>query len=381
MIVGEPIGAADAPAAPEVRAARGERRRHEPAARRRRSRGARRGRRGRRLVGADPDEEGASGPADLGAGAAAPPRPRSSAPSSRTRRRWACGAARSSASCSARSFAKVATPYGPVRVKLAALDGEVLGAQPEFEDCRRLAAAGRRSRRARCWPPRPPPRGRCFPDGRGGRARERRRGAAGARRPGKAAQVLAVGTGESQLHAATEHVARRARRRVGQPARRCCRIPRPSTWSRTATRSTIGRVAAAARSVSARAPRARGGRGDDHRRRRAASAGPSEVVGVVFPVIIGRKPAGALVARFAGEGAAAAGGDRGRPGADGRVAARHGPARRQGARADPRAHPARHAPRRPRGAPGARHRALPRLHRQRLRRHRRASTARAWSST
>ena len=40
----------------------------------------------------------------------------------------------------ARSFAAVATPYGKVRVKLSALDGEILGAQPEFEDCRRLAA-------------------------------------------------------------------------------------------------------------------------------------------------------------------------------------------------------------------------------------------------
>jgi uncharacterized protein (DUF111 family) len=43
----------------------------------------------------------------------------------------------------ARSFAKVGTPYGVVRIKLAALDGEVLGAQPEFEDCRRLAARAR----------------------------------------------------------------------------------------------------------------------------------------------------------------------------------------------------------------------------------------------
>jgi len=40
----------------------------------------------------------------------------------------------------ARSFVKVATRYGAVRAKLAALDGEVLGAHPEFEDCRRLAA-------------------------------------------------------------------------------------------------------------------------------------------------------------------------------------------------------------------------------------------------
>jgi uncharacterized protein (TIGR00299 family) protein len=40
----------------------------------------------------------------------------------------------------ARSFATVRTPHGPVRVKIAALDGEVLGAHPEFEDCKRLAA-------------------------------------------------------------------------------------------------------------------------------------------------------------------------------------------------------------------------------------------------
>lgn len=43
----------------------------------------------------------------------------------------------------ARSFASVDTAYGAVRVKVAALDGEVLGAQPEFEDCRRLAARAR----------------------------------------------------------------------------------------------------------------------------------------------------------------------------------------------------------------------------------------------
>lgn len=39
-----------------------------------------------------------------------------------------------------RAFETVKTPYGPVRVKIGALDGEVLGAQPEFEDCRRLAS-------------------------------------------------------------------------------------------------------------------------------------------------------------------------------------------------------------------------------------------------
>jgi uncharacterized protein (TIGR00299 family) protein len=39
----------------------------------------------------------------------------------------------------ARSFAPVATPYGAVRVKVAALDGEVVGVHPELEECRRLA--------------------------------------------------------------------------------------------------------------------------------------------------------------------------------------------------------------------------------------------------
>jgi uncharacterized protein (DUF111 family) len=40
-----------------------------------------------------------------------------------------------------RSLAAVETPYGRVRVKVAALEGEVLGAEPEFEDCRRRATA------------------------------------------------------------------------------------------------------------------------------------------------------------------------------------------------------------------------------------------------
>ncbi|HSZ82640.1 MAG TPA: nickel insertion protein, partial [Polyangia bacterium] len=39
-----------------------------------------------------------------------------------------------------RAFDRVETPYGAVRVKVGGLDGEILGAQPEFEDCKRLAA-------------------------------------------------------------------------------------------------------------------------------------------------------------------------------------------------------------------------------------------------
>jgi uncharacterized protein (TIGR00299 family) protein len=38
-----------------------------------------------------------------------------------------------------RAHATVATPYGDVRVKVASRAGELLGATPEFEDCRKLA--------------------------------------------------------------------------------------------------------------------------------------------------------------------------------------------------------------------------------------------------
>ena len=40
-----------------------------------------------------------------------------------------------------REMETVATAYGPVRVKLKRLGGQIVGAKPEFEDCRRLAAA------------------------------------------------------------------------------------------------------------------------------------------------------------------------------------------------------------------------------------------------
>jgi len=38
-----------------------------------------------------------------------------------------------------RAHATVATPYGDVRVKVASRACELLGATPEFEDCRKLA--------------------------------------------------------------------------------------------------------------------------------------------------------------------------------------------------------------------------------------------------
>jgi hypothetical protein len=40
----------------------------------------------------------------------------------------------------ARAMATVDTRFGSVPIKLATLEGNVLGANPEFEDCRQLAA-------------------------------------------------------------------------------------------------------------------------------------------------------------------------------------------------------------------------------------------------
>jgi uncharacterized protein (TIGR00299 family) protein len=40
-----------------------------------------------------------------------------------------------------RSIERVSTPYGPIAIKVAGLDGELIGAQPEYDDCQRAAAA------------------------------------------------------------------------------------------------------------------------------------------------------------------------------------------------------------------------------------------------
>jgi pyridinium-3,5-bisthiocarboxylic acid mononucleotide nickel chelatase len=42
-----------------------------------------------------------------------------------------------------RTFATVATAYGPVQVKLKWVDGAPLGAKPEYEDCLRAAQTAR----------------------------------------------------------------------------------------------------------------------------------------------------------------------------------------------------------------------------------------------
>jgi uncharacterized protein (DUF111 family) len=38
-----------------------------------------------------------------------------------------------------RELVEVQTPYGPVRVKVGRLEGRLLNASPEFEDCKRAA--------------------------------------------------------------------------------------------------------------------------------------------------------------------------------------------------------------------------------------------------
>jgi uncharacterized protein (TIGR00299 family) protein len=47
--------------------------------------------------------------------------------------------------CLQRETVTVDTPLGPIRIKLARRDGEVLNASPEFDDCARLAETHRRS--------------------------------------------------------------------------------------------------------------------------------------------------------------------------------------------------------------------------------------------
>jgi len=39
----------------------------------------------------------------------------------------------------ARELRLVETPYGPVQVKLKSLEGRVVSASPEYEDCRKVA--------------------------------------------------------------------------------------------------------------------------------------------------------------------------------------------------------------------------------------------------
>jgi PAS domain S-box-containing protein len=115
----------------------------------------------------------------------------------------------------------------------------------------------------------------------------------------KAGQVLAVGTGESQLHAATEHVADALA---------------ADSVSLLALLSDPGNVYLVADSDEIEVGRARLPLERYPHVRKAMDAGEVTFHGdaaktggemqAVFPVVIGRKPAGALVARFSGADAA-----------------------------------------------------------------------------
>ncbi len=119
----------------------------------------------------------------------------------------------------------------------------------------------------------------------------------------QAAQVLSVGTGESQLHAAAEHVARA----LGAASVSLLAIladPDAAYLVADSEEVEVGRT----RLPLAQYPHVQrameGGEvtftgGGD------GAPGPGEV-SAVFPVLIGRKPVGALVARFVGEAAARA---------------------------------------------------------------------------
>ena len=39
-----------------------------------------------------------------------------------------------------REFVPVATPFGEVRMKISRMNGSILNAAPEYDDCRRIAA-------------------------------------------------------------------------------------------------------------------------------------------------------------------------------------------------------------------------------------------------
>ena len=158
--VGEPLGAADAPAAPEVTLLEANIDDMSPQLVAPLVEALLGGRRGRRLVDADRDEEGAPGAAGLGAGAAR-----------RGRRRCERAFFRNSTTLGvrrtplervvlARSFARSTTRVRPgarearrARRRGAGRAARVRGLPP-------AGRARRASPCARCWPPPPPPRAR-----------------------------------------------------------------------------------------------------------------------------------------------------------------------------------------------------------------------------
>jgi PAS domain S-box-containing protein len=114
----------------------------------------------------------------------------------------------------------------------------------------------------------------------------------------KAAQVLAVGTGESQLHAACEHIAH-ALAALSVSVLAVVADPEAAYIVADSDESEVGRVKLPLaqyphiqRALETGEVTFHGG---------AGTAIPSEI-SAVFPLIVGRKPVGALIARFEPEG-------------------------------------------------------------------------------
>jgi PAS domain S-box-containing protein len=118
----------------------------------------------------------------------------------------------------------------------------------------------------------------------------------------KAAQVLAVGTGESQLHAAAEHIAHALRASSVSVLAVVSEVPDAAYIVADSDESEVGRM----KLPLAQYPHIQ----------RALETGDVTFTSVaaelsaVFPLIVGRKPLGALIARFPREPGASADGDR-----------------------------------------------------------------------
>jgi PAS domain S-box-containing protein len=117
----------------------------------------------------------------------------------------------------------------------------------------------------------------------------------------QAAQVLSVGTGESQLHAAAEHVARA----LGAASVSLLAVladPEAAYLVADSDEVEVGRT----RLPLAQHPHLQRALEVGEVTFTGGGAGDGGEVSAVFPVLIGRKPAGALVARFVGASAARA---------------------------------------------------------------------------
>jgi PAS domain S-box-containing protein len=124
----------------------------------------------------------------------------------------------------------------------------------------------------------------------------------------QAAQVLSVGTGESQLHAAAEHVARA----LGATSVSVLALLADPDTAYLVADSSEREVGGIRLSLGANAHLRRAVESGEAITAAGAGFGPPAAAGqpeeatAMFPILVGRKPAGVLVARFEGESAARA---------------------------------------------------------------------------